>query len=239
VPELGTTRPQGLNSVDGDFQTRYVAAEQAYGAGDFQTAQAITSALLAELDPLPDATEERHAALAWQAFVALLAGHIHLYGLQQPDQAHGLYSLVLSSHPPDTLRQLAEQGLERLAEQTTATADPTAQPEPAPTQASLISDPFLAASSSEATQAGISQAQTTATPWLELTPEPVTQPEPVVEQDPLPDPATIQDEAFTEEPITDAAAEAPEPNVPEANSSPPVPEGLLQKLKAGRLRVDL
>ena len=188
--------------MDGDFQTRYVAAEQAYGAGDFQTAQAITSALLAELDPLPDATEERHAALAWQAFVALLAGHIHLYGLQQPDQAHGLYSLVLSSHPPDTLRQLAEQGLERLAEQTTAT------------------------------------------PWLELTPEPVTQPEPVVEQDPLPDPATIQDEAITEEPITDAAAEAPEPNVPEpifseANSSPPVAEGLLQKLKAGRLRVDL
>ena len=235
MPELGTTRPQGLNSVDGDFQTRYVAAEQAYGAGDFQTAQAITSALLAELVPLPDATEERHAALAWQAFVALLAGHIHLYGLQQPDQAHGLYSLVLSSHPPDTLRQLAEQGLERLAEQNSTPTVSTAQPEPAPTQASLISDPFLAASSSEATQAGIPQAQTTATPWLDRTPEPVNKPEPVVEKDPLPDPATIQDEAIAEEPF----AEAPEPNVPEANSSPPVAEGLLQKLKAGRLRVDL
>ena len=221
--------------MDGDFQTRYVAAEQAYAAGDFQTAQAITSALLTELEPLKEAAEERDAALAWQAFVALLAGHIHLYGLQQPDQAHGLYSLVLSSHPPDTLRQLAEQGLERLAEQNSTPTVSTAQPEPAPTQASLISDPFLAASSSEATQAGIPQAQTTATPWLDRTPEPVNKPEPVVEKDPLPDPATIQDEAIAEEPF----AEAPEPNVPEANSSPPVAEGLLQKLKAGRLRVDL
>ena len=227
--------------MDGDFQTRYVAAEQAYGAGDFEAAQAITSALLAELEPLPKSAEERDAALAWQAFVALLAGHIHLYGLQQPDQAHGFYSLVLSSHPPDTLRQLAEQGLERLAEQSTASTVSTAQPEPAPAQASLISDPFLAASASEATQAAIPQAQTTATPWLDRTPEPVTQ-------------ATIQDEAIAEEPIAeksfaeeriaaepiaDAAAEAPEPDAPEANSSPPVAEGLLQKLKAGRLRVDL
>ena len=85
MPELGTTKQQRLNSVDADFQTRYVAAEQAYGAGDFQTAQAITSELMAELEPLLEAAEERDAALAWQAFVALLAGHIQLYGLQQTD----------------------------------------------------------------------------------------------------------------------------------------------------------
>ena len=208
--------------MDGDFQTRYVAAEQAYAAGDFQTAQAITSALLAELEPLKEAAEERDAALAWQAFVALLAGHIHLYGLQQPDQAHAFYSLVLSSHPPDTLQQLAEQGLERLAEQTTA-------PIPEQAQGSLISDPFLAASSqssesSQSTKAAIPQPQTTATPWLDLTPEPVTQPDETVDAV----------ETAAEDPIPDASA-----NVPETNSSPPVPEGLLQKLEAGRLRVTL
>ena len=205
--------------MDGDFQTRYVAAEQAYAAGDFQTAQAITSALLTELEPLKEAAEERDAALAWQAFVALLAGHIHLYGLQQPDQAHAFYSLVLSSHPPDTLQQLAEQGLERRAEQTTA-------PIPEQAQGSLISDPFLAASSqsSQSTEAAIPQPQTTATPWLDLTPEPVTQPDATVDAV----------ETAAEEPIPDSA-----PNNPETNSSPPVPEGLLQKLEAGRLRVTL
>lgn len=205
--------------MDGDFQTRYVAAEQAYAAGDFQTAQTITSALLAELELSTEAAEERDAALAWQAFVALLAGHIHLYGLQQPDQAHAFYSLVLSSHPPETLQQLAEQGLERLAEQTTA-------PIPEQDQGSLISDPFLAASSEslQSTEAAIPQPQTTATPWLDLTPEPVTQPDETIDAV----------ETAAEDPIPDASA-----NVPETNSSPPVPEGLLQKLEAGRLRVTL
>ena len=236
--------------MDGDFQTRYVAAEQAYGAGDFEAAQTITNALLAELEPLPEAAEERDAALAWQAFVALLAGHIHLYGLQQPDQAHRFYSLVLSSHPPDTLRQLAEQGLERLAEQNST-------PMPEQAQASLISDPFLVASS-ESTQAAIPQAQTTATPWLDLTPEPVTQPEAVVEVETLSEKTglqasnavsaeevvdekktTVEEEPIAEEAFADAAADVPEPNLPDTKSSPPVPEGLLQKLKAGRLRVDL
>ena len=238
--------------MDGDFQTRYVAAEQAYGAGDFEAAQTITNALLAELEPLPKSAEERDAALAWQAFVALLAGHIHLYGLQQPDQAHGFYSLVLSSHPPDTLRQLAEQGLERLTEQNSTPTVSTAQPEPEPAQASLISDPFLVASS-ESTQAAIPQAQTTATPWLDLTPEPVTQPEAVVEVETLSEQTglkastavsaeevvdeketTMEEKPIAEEAFADAAAD-----VPDTNSSPPVPEGLLQRLEAGRLRVDL
>ena len=119
----------------------------------------------------------------------------------------------------DHLPELAEQGLERLAEQTTA-------PIPEQAQGSLISDPFLAASSqsSQSSEAAIPQPQTTATPWLDLTPEPVTQPDETV----------VAVETAAEDPIPDASA-----NVPETNSSPPVPEGLLQKLEAGRLRVTL
>ena len=56
--------------MDDDFQARYVAAEQAYGAGDFEAAKAITSTLLAELDPLPDGVEERNAVLVTFIFMA-------------------------------------------------------------------------------------------------------------------------------------------------------------------------
>jgi len=236
--------------VDGDFQTRYVAAEKAYGAGYFEAARTITSALLAELEPVPESTEERNAVLAWRAFVALLAGHIHLYGLQQPDQARAFYSLVLSSHPPDTLQQLAEQGLERLAEQTPAQTGQRAQPEPS--EALLISDPFLAASGGVAA-AQVQQAQTTATPWLDPTPELVNQQDPIVENDKQPnatalnadEPVNESTTVFVEEAVDDekTGAEEPIPDSdganPEPCNSPPVPEGLLQKLVAGRLRVDL
>lgn len=255
MQELGTTRPPGLISLDSDFQTRYVAAERAYGAGDFQAALAIVSALLAELQPLLDAGEERDAALAWQAFVALLSGHIHLYGLQQPGQARSSYSLVLSSDPPDTLRQLAEQGLERLAEQREVPMVPAARDEPG--QAALISDPFLAAAAaSERTDASHQPAQPSATPWLDRPSEPPELPDPPeapVENDPEPEgtvvalhptadsdatveeSATIEvDGAITEEPTVHAAGDKRE-----LSSKTPVPEGLLQRLEAGRLRVTL
>ena len=244
MPELGTTKQQRLNSVDADFQTRYVAAEQAYGAGDFQTAQAITSELMAELEPLLEAAEERDAALAWQAFVALLAGHIQLYGLQQTDQARAFYNLVLNSHPPDTLQELAEQGLERLAEQTTTQTIQTAEPETA--QTSLIRDPFLSAPS-DLTNAPDFQAQTTATPWLDtsspdvkgrapdLISEPGGPPLPLPEEEKhLEEKILGKGENPDEEAILESAT-----NKPELISSTPTPEGLLQKLKAGRLRVDL
>ena len=251
MPELGTTRPPGLISLNSDFQTRYVAAERAYGAGDFQAALAIVSALLAELQPLLDAGEERDAALAWQAFVALLSGHIHLYGLQQPGQARASYSLVLSSDPPDTLRQLAEQGLERLADQREVPMVPAAPEEP--TQAALISDPFLTAAASERTDASQQPAQPSATPWIERPSKPPEPPVAPVENDPEPEgtvvalhptadsdatvekSATIEvNGAITEKPTVHAAGDKREPR-----SRTPMPEGLLQKLEAGRLRVTL
>ena len=161
--------------MDGDFQTHYLAAEQAYGDGDFQEARTIVQDLLNQLDPLPDDGPEREAMLAWQAFVALLAGNIHLYGLDQPQLARGYYELVLASNPQETLQELAEQGLERTreyqsleSEPVQASAppeDPGADPEPPSVTSDLIADPFLHQSTDvvSSAQPGLNIS---ATPWL-------------------------------------------------------------------------
>ncbi|WP_115125926.1 hypothetical protein [Synechococcus sp. GEYO] len=44
----------------------------------------------------------------------ITSGPHDLCGFQAPDQAERHYQLVLTSHPQDTLRELAEQGLERI-----------------------------------------------------------------------------------------------------------------------------
>ena len=124
--------------MDGDFQSNYLAAEQAYGAGDFETAQSITVELLNQLEPLPEEGAERDAVLAWRAFVALLAGHIDLYGFQAPDQAESHYQLVLASHPQDTLRELAEQGLERIRSDRESVTRSTQATDPGEERLSLI-----------------------------------------------------------------------------------------------------
>ena len=210
--------------MDADFQTRYVAAEQAYGAGDFQTAQTITSELLAELEPLLEAAEERDAALAWQAFVALLAGHIQLYGLQQTEQARAFYNLVLSSHPPDTLQELAEQGLERLAEQTTTQTIQTVESETA--QTSLISDPFL--SPTHNNSSGIAtDTNESAAPWLE---------DPTATQSVLTANGWIQNLELDTD-TTELQEPLPEKEVAESGS--PTLEDLQKRLLSGRLRVEL
>ena len=163
--------------MDGDFQSNYLAAEQAYAAGDFQTARSTVLNLLDQLEPLPESGNERQATLAWRAFVALLAGHIHLYGLNETDQARGYYELVLASNPQDTLRDLAEQGLERSRENQPAQiqAEPgIAAPTNPCTESStvagspeLIRDPFLKQScdSIQPDQSETAEVST-ATPWL-------------------------------------------------------------------------
>ena len=85
--------------MDGDFQNNYLAAEQAYAAGDFQAARTLVLTLLAQLEPLPASKSEQDATLAWRAFVALLAGHIHLYGFNETDESRSYYELVLASNP--------------------------------------------------------------------------------------------------------------------------------------------
>ena len=161
--------------MDGDFQSNYLAAEQAYGAGDFETAQSITVELLNQLDPIPDEGAERDAVLAWRAFVALLAGHIDLYGFQAPDQAERHYQLVLDSHPQDTLRELAEQGLERIRSGRESVTRSTQATEPAEDRfkeslaikgsLALVADPFINAAS-PAVDSVEPSVVTTAMPWL-------------------------------------------------------------------------
>ena len=161
--------------MDGDFQSNYLAAEQAYGAGDFETAQSITVELLNQLEPVPEEGAEQNAVLAWRAFVALLAGHVDLYGFQAPDQAEKHYQLVLASHPQDTLRELAEQGLERIRSdresvtRSTQASDPGEDrfTESLPTKGSLalVADPFLN-ETSPAVDSVRPSVVTTAMPWL-------------------------------------------------------------------------
>ena len=163
--------------MDGDFQSNYLAAEQAYAAGDFQTARSTVLNLLDQLEPLPESGNERQATLAWRAFVALLAGHIHLYGLNETDQARGYYELVLASNPQDTLRDLAEQGLERSRENQpaeiqaepgiAAPTNPGTESSPVAGSPELIRDPFLKQScdSIQPDQSETAEVST-ATPWL-------------------------------------------------------------------------
>ena len=168
--------------MDGDFQNNYLAAEQAYAAGDFQAARSLVLTLLDQLEPLPASKSEQDTALAWRAFVALLAGHIHLYGLNEMGEARSYYELVLASNPQDTLQDLAEQGLERSwqgqtfeikAEPTSAApATPITEPSPVAESSGLIRDPFLKQSpdSIQADQPETAPPPSTATPWLTESP---------------------------------------------------------------------
>ena len=165
--------------MDEDFQQRYQAAERAYGAGQYDEAHKIATALLEQLSGTAKDPEEEKALLGWRAFVALLLGHIELYGLEQPSQASAFFQTVLASQPHDTLRELAQQGLKRAADMAeTAPAD-------------ILRDPFLPEQPVNGQEQTASTNPSSAMPWLdqmtEASPEPTpaaSAPEPVIEPDP-------------------------------------------------------
>jgi len=128
---------------------RYGAIERAYGEGRFSDALERAEALLTELQG-PEATAESQAVLGR---LQLLTGHIHLYGLGQPDEARAYYQAVAHSSAPSTLVDLAQAGLKRCEEQPAASAAPAAS-----TQAS-----------SPVTPEGLDLP---ATPWLNQLSEP-------------------------------------------------------------------
>ena len=166
--------------MNADFQEQYVAAEQAYSASEFDKADELARPLLGQLEPLPASGAERDATLAWRAFVALLLGHIHLYGKDDVSQSADFYRLVLASEPPDTLRELAQQGLNEALERSPV-IDVAVSAPPAEELASvpfanassqsagndLIRDPFLNTTATGA-EADNRDAETieTAMPWL-------------------------------------------------------------------------
>lgn len=173
--------------MDANFQEQYVAAEQAYSASEFDKADDLARPLLGELEPLPASGAERDATLAWRAFVALLLGHIHLYGKDDASQSAEFYRLVLASEPPDTLRELAQQGLSEALERSpvidVAVSAPAAEELASspfgkvtsePASSDLIRDPFLNATSTHTLQdehgttyKPAAEAIETAMPWME------------------------------------------------------------------------
>lgn len=225
--------------MDGDFQAHYLTAEQAYGAGDFRTAQSIVVDLLRQLDGMAENNAEQDALLAWRAFVALLAGNIHLYGLNEPDRASWFYELVLSSNPQDTLKDLAEQGLERIQDEKGRVPEALAPP----SASTLIQDPFLAqpTTSGSGLDPEQSASSAAATPWLDNS---------AAAQAPITTASTAVAETDAEPSAAIKVAARPEPeNLIEAEVIPqhlpePEPEILVspsirQRLEQGRLQITL
>ena len=112
--------------MDEQFQQRYQAAERAYGAEHYAEARQIAAELLDQLGGTPTDPEQEAAVLGWRAVVALLLGHVELYGLSNPAGANDFFEMVLDSQPHDTLEELAQQGLKRAAETTPSATAATA-----------------------------------------------------------------------------------------------------------------
>ena len=233
--------------MDADFQEQYVAAEQAYSASEFDKADELARPLLGQLEPLPDSGAERDATLAWRAFVALLLGHIHLYGKDDVSQSAEFYRLVLASEPPDTLRELAQQGLNEALERSPVidvavsapaaeelASVPFANASSQPAGNDLIRDPFLSVTATGAA-ADNSKAETieTAMPWLKAEsqqPKEPQQPKGSQQRRQL-----ISDQDQAENPI--ALSEAPEQTAKPALSRPFDTDP--KRLEGGLLRVTL
>ena len=249
--------------MDGDFQQHYQDAERAYGEGDYAEAHRLASGLLEQLVDQPEDADAQAAVLGWRAFVALLLGHIELYGKDNPQQAAGYYEQVLASQPHDTLAELAQQGLERSRQGSSAASQPKASPAPKPSPAAepppeaasqptssrqplpdLLRDPFL---KDQPEASAERSAKTTAMPWLESTPNPTPAPTPPPTPEPTPEP-TPQPEPETEPeqeseppeeiPILEAEL-VPEPTVEPTPEPDRVEEDPLQVLAGSLLRVKI
>ena len=227
--------------MDADFQEQYVAAEQAYSASEFDKADELARPLLTQLEPLPSSGAERDATLAWRAFVALLLGHIHLYGKDDVSQSAEFYRLVLASEPPDTLRELAQQGLNEALERSpvidVAVSAPAAEELASvplsnasnqPASNELIRDPFLnAASTSAAADKPKAERIETAMPWLKAESQPSKESLQPKKLDSGPE---LAEDPTSLEPIAQQDAPASLPRPFEADP---------KRLEAGLLRVNL
>ena len=145
---------------------RYGAIERAYGEGRFSDALERAEALLTELQG-PDAPPETQAVLGR---LQLLTGHIHLYGLGQPDEARAYYQAVAHSSAPSTLVDLAQAGLKRCEEQPAAStqASSPVTPEgldlPATPWLNQLSEPQEALSALQAAWRDVPASPPAATP---------------------------------------------------------------------------
>ena len=168
--------------LDKNFETRYLEAERAYASERFDIARQIAMELFQGLDDSPDIPSNQEAKDHWRAFLALLLGNVHFFGLNETDQAAEWYRQVLSLQPDETLRDLAKQGLQQ-AQARSVSAPTSVQAamvvESGPKLTELINDPFLSASSASGSRT-ITDQPSTAMPWLdEMDPTPEKPPTPV------------------------------------------------------------
>jgi hypothetical protein len=190
---------------------RYAAIERAYGEGRFSDALQGAEALLHELQASASGPESETALSRLQ----LLTGHIHLYGLGQPQDAQAYYQAVADSTAPSTLVDLAQAGLQRCQLQPAAQEEPSSQqaigdlPElPATPWLNQLSEPQEALTALQAawTEAPASEAPpviatptvlngSPATPWGDAAPNvEVLADEPELEPQPTDDAAPAERE---------------------------------------------
>ncbi|WP_186498461.1 hypothetical protein [Synechococcus sp. A15-24] len=96
--------------MDGDFQQHYQDAERAYSEGDYAEAHRLASGLLEQLVDQPQDPEAQAAVLGWRAFVALLLGHIELYGRENPAKRLGTTSRCWPTNPKTPWRNWRSKG---------------------------------------------------------------------------------------------------------------------------------
>lgn len=136
------------------FQESYIDVERAYSQGQFQQALSQAETLLTNRPE--DADDLQYSRLQ------LLTGHIHLYGLKQPEKAATYYSQVVESSQEPTYRELARQGLELCSgEQSRPAAEVPAPTDSVPS----VDPPFL--TTAAPTASGDVSAAAPAMPWLD------------------------------------------------------------------------
>jgi hypothetical protein len=122
-----------MNSTP-DLDEAYRAVERTYSQGQFAEALVAAETLLRRL---PGEQSDDHLPR-----LQLLIGHIHLYGLNQAEQALPFYRGVAEANQEPTYRELARQGIQ-LCEQV-LTAGSGSTPGPAPAEAEEAQAPVAA-----------------------------------------------------------------------------------------------
>jgi len=190
------------------LEQAYSAIERSYAQGHFPEALEQAMALQPQLEPgRADLLDQR---------LQLLIGHIHLYGLAQPQHAELAYGAVLNQCNEAGYRRLAEQGLAQCQGEP-ATAPRATEPEPF----NLPATPWLAQLRDP--QQALAEIQEA---WASVpAATPVAQPEPQPSDSSgiaaSPWDSAAQTQLPVKPPVTAAATDSVEPYSPDTDFSEP------------------
>ncbi|EDY38622.1 conserved hypothetical protein [Cyanobium sp. PCC 7001] len=209
------------------IQQRYATIERLYSERQWPQVEALCESLLIDLPDSPaDPVRQR---------VILLLGHTRLYGMGDVESARGYYHALLRTEADNTLRQIADQGLQhcKQAERQQSQAGASAPPAAAESQNTATGGgeafPFAAAPAAvPAAPGGTAPASraAAAAPWLESV-DVVEEPEQI--EVALADPQRreeIEVRELQSLPPTGGVLEAlraDEPSTPVASTHPPEP----------------